>query len=328
MERTEVLEHMAPIMDLSVRTIDHIPATRIEVTPDMVTLRPGRGSRVLEMTPEGARNMAKFAELPQGLAQKIRPQTFGTVATELLARKGSYDVILQENQVVGFAKPHQYHSLNPRKVLQTIEGAIRGDVDYHRVMILPELVTSLEVLGTKQEAVVTGDMVQAGALVMFSPIGTILPSVQSYVMRLACTNGAVSKSVLREFNYEGGDGGEGDDVWHFFRQSVRDAYNSMGRIVNRWRQMIDENIEPADRAMILEAMIKEAGMAKEDAEVVRAMALHNPPNNTYDILNLLTYASSHLISDATRVRRAQVAAADFQTETEHSRTCPICQRRR
>lgn len=327
MNREEVLEQLAPVRNISARTIDHIPATRVQVTPEMVTLRPGRGSRILQLAPEGVKSMAQFAEMPQGLAQKLRPVTFAAVATELLERKSSYDVLIRDDQVVAFAKPHHHRNLNPERLLRTIDGAIRGDVEYNRVMVTSDLAVTLEVVGTHQQAVVRGDMVQAGALVMFSPIGTILPSVQSYVLRLACTNGVTSTDILREFRYGGGDGGEGDDVWQFFRVSVRDAYNSVGRIINRWREMIEERLEPADRAMILEAMIKEAGIPKEDANAIRAMALQDPPQSTYDVLNLISYASSHLLEQPHQVRRAQTALASFQVQTEHERICPVCRRR-
>lgn len=323
MNRTEVLEHIAPLTDMTVRTIDHTPATRVVVTPDMVTLRPGRGGRILELAPEGVKSMAHFVQMPASLASRIRPITFGTVATELLERESKYDLVTREGQVVAFTKPHHHRQLNPDRVLRAVESGIHGSVDYQRVMLLEETAVSLEVIGTHQEAVVRGDLVRAGAMVVFSPIGTVVPQVQSYVMRLACTNGVTSKDVLREFAYTGGDG---DDVWQFFRQSVHDAYNSIGGIANRWRQMREEQISPADRALVLEAMLKEARISGKDAETVRALALENPPQNTYDVLNLITYASSHLLGRPEQVRHALDAAASFQEQSEHARICPVCHR--
>lgn len=323
MNRTEVLDRIQPIMDLSLRTIDHLPATRVEVHPDMVTLRPGRGGRIMEMGEEGVRSMSQYIEMPQNLTKRLTTATLGRVATELLEEKGRYDVLIREGQVVAFADPHVHRTLNPDRVLRTIDSAIRGEVDYHRVMLMAEHTVSLEIVGERNQAVVRGDLVRAGAMVTFSPIGLTFPTVQSYVQRLACTNGVVSNDVLREFAY---GGGEGDDVWHFFRQSVRDAYNAVGRMVARWQQMREENIPPEDRAMILEAMLKEAGIGKKEAEAVRALALQNPPRNTYDVVNLISYASSHLLEHPNQIKRAQNAVAVFQDQSSHARICPLCHR--
>ncbi len=87
MNRVEVMERLSPILDTQVRTMEHNPRTKITVTPDMVTLRPGSGQRHLEMTKGGVRSMADFVGLPWNLAAKLHPNTFGAVATELLARK-------------------------------------------------------------------------------------------------------------------------------------------------------------------------------------------------------------------------------------------------
>ena len=111
-------------------------------------------------------------------------------------------------------------------------------------------------------------------------------------------------------------------------RSVRDAYGSLDGIVGRYRQMIDEHIDPEDRAMILQAMLREAAITGEDAEAVRALALQTPPENSYDMMNLITFATSHLIEIPHRVRRAQLAVASYAHETSHARICPVCHARR
>jgi len=183
----------------------------------------------------------------------------------------------------------------------------------------------LQVVGAKEAAVRRGDLVRAGALVQFSPINTIQPVVQSYVLRLMCTNGVSTKTVLAEFT---GGHGEGDDVWQWFRQSVRAAGQALGAIVNRYQQMIKERIPADQRASMLEALLRQAGITGRDAEVVRAQAIEQPPRNTYELLNLVTWASSHIISEPKNIQRALNATATFTDETEHASVCPLCHARR
>ena len=258
MNKVEVMERMEPILDTTVRTMEHNPRTRVVVTPDMVTLRPGSGQRHLEVTKEGAQSLASFVGLPWNLAAKLHPATFGTVATELLGRKQRYALMIKEGVVTAVAKPSEYRSLNTARVLTAIEGGIK-DLEYHRVLILENFVVCLELIGERREPVVRGDLVQAGAQVTFSPIGTIDPIVQSYALRLICTNGMTNNTILREFHYGGGSGGsggsgtgggEGDDIWQWFRRSSKEAYNSLNRIIERYRLMMDEQVPADQRSMI------------------------------------------------------------------------------
>lgn len=326
MNRTEVLARMEPILNTQVRTMDHNPRTRVTVTPEMVSLRPGGGQHHLEMTTAGVQSLANFVGLPWNLAAKLRPETFGTVATELLSRQHRYALMIKEGAVTAVAKPTEFHSLNPARVLSAIEGGIRG-IEYHRVLILDNFVVSLELIGERREPVVVGDLIQAGAQVSFSPIGTVNPIVQSYALRLTCTNGATHNTVLREFHY-GGGGGEGDNIWQWFRTSAKEAYNSLHRIVERYRLMTNEQIPADQRAMMLEAMLREAKISGEEANAIRAMAIDNPPQTSYDLMNLITNAASHLLEDPRRVRSAQNAVASYTSEAEHARVCPVCHVRR
>ncbi len=329
MERTEVLERLEPVLNTQVRTIDHRPQTRVAVTPDAVTLRPGGGQHSLEFTTEGAKSMAKFVNLPWNLAASLRPETFGAVSTELLGRKNRYALVLKEGQITAVAKPQDFRTLNAERVLRSIEQGVKG-IEYHRLLILDNFVVSLEVLGEKREPVSRGDLIQAGANISFSPMGTIDPVIQSYALRLVCTNGMTSNTILREFHYGGGggSGGEGEDIFQWFRKSSREAYNALDRIVTRYRLMEQEQIPADQRSMMLEAMLREAKISGEDANSIRAMAIDNPPETSYDMMNLLSNATSHLLEEPSRIRRAQQAVADYSSETEHARVCPICHSRR
>lgn len=327
MKRDEVLQALAKVSDIKVKDIHHQPTTRIEVTPDMVVLRPGGGGRTLEMTEEGAKSMATFAGIPTNLIHKISPRTFSTVATELLDRQERYSVLTKDGAIVAFDKPRGHRVLTPERVLQTIEQTIPV-FNYQRVTVVDPANVALEVVAKTEKAVVRGDLVRAGALITFSPVGTISPSVQSYVSRLVCTNGAISRDYLDEYRYSGGGGGEGDDIYQWFRQAVRQAVGKLEIIVERWQNMRQEKIDPRDRATLLEGLIKEARLPDEAANAVRALALQDPPRNSYQMMNLITYASSHLLADPRQVRHAQKTAATYDDPATHIKVCPVCQRNR
>jgi len=325
MNRTEVLEKLEPICRTSARPVEHSARTRVVMEPGQVLIRPGNGGHLVPVTDKGVKALTKFVGVPQKVAEELSPDLFGRVATELLARKERYNLLLENDEVDDFVPYRGVKNLPVERVLTTIERAIPG-CDFHRVSILDHSVASLEIVGTEQQAVRRGDLVRAGAMVQFSPINTVMPLIQSYVLRLVCTNGATGKTVLSSFT--GGGGGEGDDIWQWFRQSVEAAYRSLGAIVSRYQQMLQERIPPDQRATMLEALLKEAGISGRAAEAVRARALEEPPRNTYEMVNLITWASSHIIESPRDRHRALAASACFTSEGQHASICPLCQTRR
>ena len=276
------------------------------------------------MSEQGTRALANYIGMPRSLCQQLSPDTFGRVATELLARKERYNLLIDNGQVVDFADYRGMRNLPVERVLETIERSIPG-TEFHRVNLFGYSAT-IEVVGEQRQPVVRGDLIRAGALVTFSPINTVRPAVQSYVLRLACTNGMTANNVLREFHF--GNGGEGDDIWQWFRQSLREAYRSLNAIVSRYREMRNERVPADQRATMLEAMLKDARITGEDADAIRARAIQEPPRNTYDLVNLLTWASSHVVREPARIRRIQNTVAAFSNESEHRQVCPICHRAR
>jgi len=322
-----VLERLEPMLQTTVREVEHSARTQILVEPDSVAIRPTRGARLLELTPDGVKSLAKVAGMPETMPLHLSPRTCGNALTELLQHKNRYCLILKNGVVVDVVTKTANRPISTERLLGTIDRAI-PNVDFHRILTLPHMAASLEVVGEKRQPVVRGDLIQAGANILFSPIGIINPQVQAYCLRLACTNGATFNDILREFHYNrGGGGGEGDDVWQWFRKSLRESYNAIDAIAGRYREMIDQGIAPEHRAHVLEAMIRDARIPPEDADAVRAWAIESPPTNRYDIHNLITRAASHLIEEPEQVRRAQRTAADYARDTTNPRECPMCHHR-
>ncbi len=330
MNKVEVLEKMEPVLNTQVREITHNPRTRVVVTPDMITFRPGGGQRTLEMTETGVQSLANFIGLPWQLAAKLRPGTFGEVSSELLESKRQYSLVVKDQRVTAVVKRGHYHTINPERALKAIEDGVPG-IEFHQVHILDDLVVSLDVVGEKREPVQRGDLIQAGANIAFSPMGTVNPSIRSFVLRLTCTNGATDNTILRDFTW-GGDGGsgggEGDNIWQWFRRSTRDAYNALDIIVQRYREMMGEDIPQGDRAAMLEALLRQAKITGAAATAIRNLAIENPPTNSYEMMNLITWASTHLLQEPKQIARAREATAGYALEETHARICPVCHSRR
>lgn len=329
MKANEVLDHLQDVRSVTAKVVDREPATKIMVTPDMVTMRPGKGKRLMEVEKEGVKDLFQFLHIPPDMVSKINPTTCGQVANDLLGQKERFELLLKDGKIIGFRAPHAGHSMNPERVLESIEKVVQKP-DYHKVSIDGQNV-NLEIVGIDKAAVTRGDVVRAGAMIKFSPLGITNPSVQSFVLRLVCTNGMTSSTVLREYSFGGGGRG-GDDkkdgLWSWFRKGLKEAYGSYSKVVERYQQMIQDEIPEAERAMMLEAMIKEAGLRDQAAATVRTMAIDTPIRNSYDILNLITYATSHILEDPKQINRARRATEAFQDSDSHALFCPVCRKGR
>src|SRR4030067_708059 len=187
MKRREVVEGVGPLVEGEVRNIRESDGVRVIAGADVVSLRPRRGARAIEMVPDGVRNMVSFAGLPLKIARELSRNTFGQLLSELMANTGKYSLIVKDDRVVNVIPYGAQTMVDPVRLLDTIEKAIPVQ-DYHRLTILDKKpVVSLEVVGEKTQPVVRGDLVRAGVKVDFSPLGIVNPVERGYAFGRNCT---------------------------------------------------------------------------------------------------------------------------------------------
>jgi hypothetical protein len=325
MDRVKALESLGELGRLKTKVITHNPNTRIHVEPDVITFRPGGGGHSMELTTQGAEGLEAFAGMPKSYGKVLKPQTFGTLATELLEVKNQYTIIMEDGKINGFAKAGDMPYVDPERVFKAIERVI-PEVSYDRVMPLDRnFAVMVDAVAASRTEICVGDPASAGATMVFSPIGIQIPSVVSYIKRWFCLNGASSFNQISEFKFTGG-GDSGGAFYPWLNQSIKRAYHAFNDILNEWRVLITQDISPADRAGILDALLKKSGLNSDAADSVRAHALEEPPSNAFELMNLITWGSSHIETDPIRVLRARRAAHDFSHERTHDRSCPFCHR--
>ena len=324
MNREQVMERIGSICDLKVKPITHGPKTKVSVGSDMVVLKPGGGARTLEMTEEGVRNLANFCTIPDKFGTTLTPTTFGLVATELLEAKGQYALIVdRDNRIVDFGRAKEYRDFNTERVLATIDRAMPS-CEIQRVFSLADHTVSLDVASPKEMVVSRGDLVRAGANITFSPIGVTTPLVVPYTLRCECTNGMTTSDILREYKFTGGDGGGGGSFYPWLNKSIRLASNCLGDIIKRWRKLQAENIPDGQRAAMLTALLREARITGEVAAAINSRALEHPPENSFDLFNLITWGASTVEMEPKEVFRLRGAADKSYQEEAQKRLCSLC----
>lgn len=326
MTRDEVLAALAPERGFQVRAIGERPVVLVEQDDDGkisgVSLRPDKGARSVDMTKEGIEGMMKRIGLGPELTKKLSPRTVASVAGEALGRS-RLAVMVKDQEIIDVVPNKSMRLVQPERVLRTLEKAVPG-CNFHRVLTLPNHVVHLETIGVEEKAVSRGDMIRAGVLTKFSVLGQSMPEVQTFVNRLACTNGATTNDVLASFDFNE----EGGDFEHWLRLKARQAYRSLDKVVTRWQELVNQTIPAEERAEYLAHWIRESKMPPEAVEAIHAQALRQPPQNQYDLLNLMTWATSHVDMQPQLVARTMGATAEMQNHEQHGKRCPICHRSR
>ena len=234
--------------------------------------------------------------------ERLSVATRQTGANELLARQGRYVLFQADGEVVDITPPGALVPVEPERLTRAIERVI-PEPDYSRLLVDGNT-ASLELVGRDlrhEHPVRVGDVVRSGVRLRFSPIGTIMPQVTAFFLRLACTNGALSGAEGGGFEWSG-EGSSG--LYDWFRNSIRQVVREAGRGVEEYRRMAETAIAPEARAHVLEGLIRQAGLTGTNAATVRARALEAPPETEWEAFNLLTWATSHLLEDALSEHRS------------------------
>lgn len=334
-ERQDVVDLLDHLNGLQRVRVDHNPRTAVMVADEGFAFRPGGGKRAVEIDKNALPGLFDFIKLPDQTAENLPPALRSQAATALLASKDQYEVRIEDGKVVSFGSRSKGDPIRPKPAVSAMEkGAVsKGQGgEWVRAEQLGPGVAHLELMSYRAEPIGyqtsdLGDLLYAGADILVSPPGLTFPEVDGYGLRKVCGNGSCDLAFHRQYRFHGN---EGDDVFQWFRQSVRDAVKNVQATADVWRKLHDDAIEPEQRPMVVEALIREAGIPVNgpEAEAIRAMAMKNPPQTGFDAANLMTFATSHFHMGPNMRRRAQQKLARaFGDGALHSLICPACNQR-
>ncbi|MEE8466638.1 MAG: hypothetical protein V3S68_09190 [Dehalococcoidia bacterium] len=330
----EVLESIANMSGLKPITLTDASNARFMATDDGFAIRPTRGGKAYDIGEDGLSAALKHLSVPERMFVGLTKGTAASVLTETVQRKQGLTLLTNhDNVLVDMTAPGKFNPIDASRVFKQIERAVPGFdiIDFRK---MPNHTVSLDLLGIDEPKPIphghdrANDLLKAGIHFEFSPLGITDAEVQAFALRLVCLNGLTHNDVIRQFSFGGNGGGNGDpgDIYKWFRSSAKEAYKAIDGIVARCAQMSAEGIEPRERALVLTALLREAGMGKETNAAVEARALEHPPENEWDMHNLLTWGATHVEQDPVRRRKANRAAADFADADQHARFCPTCHR--
>lgn len=290
-----------------------------------LAIKPSSGARSIPLSVDGSKNLIALVGMSAKMRTDLSGGTFLKASSELLAKRGRFTVLTKDGVGVDVMGGKHHYAVEPDRALRTMEQV--GLVDFHRVYTRNDRSVVIQTLGDRIEPVTKakGDRVQAGASLIMSPIGTVVPSVQSFSMVIACTNGMTMEEVDETFSFaDGGGSNNPNGFWDWLRRNLRKAQDSIGIQTQHFREMQAHRIGPNERAAALEGMIRQSHLPDDLGEAVRARALAHPPTNAWELMNLITWGTTHATSDYDVVRKSQKAMSQFAHNVAVHKVCPLC----
>ena len=170
-----------------------------------------------------------------------------------------------------------------------------------------------------------GDPFRAGVHVGFNQMGMTAPIIEPYLLRLVCRNGAIHAEYLH--NEWGRGYGEGDELWQWFQEGLQASDMAVNNVIDKYAGMVGETIDAKDRSAVVEGYIRNARLAGDDAQAIRAQSMNEPPRNQYDLFNLATATATHRRNKSlSEMLKQQRRAAGNVGAHTHQGYCPTCKK--
>ena len=337
MSQDEVMERLVLPQGLKATPIKVGTRPRIIKDGEGYVVQLNRKDYMPLNTVEGRDSLMAFAGIPKGLSSGTPEKLIMPVLEHQLAKLDRVVAISDDaNGLLRLQKAEDLAPvLEPAQVLEHLyqqfpevlyQRAERGEnygfdllaITHNQVNRLEELVQP----GQHKFLPRGGDPFRAGVHLRFSPIGTVAPLIEPYVVRLMCTNGMVAAQFL---NGWGKGYGDGNELWAWFQEGMAQAGQSIGVIMGQYASLVGEALPDGEgRMLAIEGAIRETRLTRELADTARGMAIANPPQTHYDLLNILTsVATHHTKTFGEQLRRMGDAGrmADPANHTQYCRTC-------
>lgn len=177
--------------------------------------------------------------------------------------------------------------------------------------------TQHEVQGSRQ----VGDILRAGVVVQFSPIGLRPVTVSAYTDRLICTNGMTTTDSLDAWSAPGGEGN--NDPYEWIPRAIDAAWDRVSGMFEEADRLAQTDVpEDAVETIVTDLFDTMRTPQSLRAAVLRRLANQNV-ESMWDISNAITWAATHdeKIKEARHRVRLMATGGDF---AQHSERCEVC----
>ena len=255
-----------------------------------------RGKREYQLQDTSFRSLLTTLELPLALQKKIEgyPDLLSHNLNYMASRKGGAIRALRRGKsIIGFTEPDKIIIPN-QDVINTLEEALGKDALVEKFNIGKDSQLDINVANgdTKSKLkVAKGDYFQSGVHIANSPFGIpqqgTTTSVEGYLMRLVCSNGAIGHDTVFK-----APTALGDDHNEWLKATVKDAMETTSDVFAKIKDLKDKKIH-GDPIVFLSNIFDELRISDRLQNHILYRLGDEGADNMYDLFNHMTYTASH-----------------------------------
>lgn len=247
-----------------------------------------RGKKDRQITESGINYLIKALGLPPALPKKIDADILAYVINTKASRtSASLSPILSGRKIVSFVGSGTTLISN-EEIVDSIGRTMR-EPQFDKVYQGEDGNLSLTVVseGKKQMSVTKGDKFVSGVRIVNNPMASKSTSIESYIERLVCLNGAiVPQAIWRAPNVINGD----TDMWldQNMESAIKETRTMFKSIKGLREHRIDGNLTD-----FLANLYEDLKVPVSIRDTITRRAIDKGTDNLYDLFNHITYVASN-----------------------------------
>jgi len=259
-----------------------------------ITYEPGAiriGKTRATLDDNGMRELLQELQIPAPYWRRIDDDLRTYTVNHLLQQREGTEkqlYILDGKKLVGFQNPGR-----PRiKVVDFYKEVMDSIPDdkweiSEKDTTLTPFECRVSILAPREHQIKKGDLVKVGGTVTFSPFGGIVPRVQAYAYRLACTNGMIAPALQHTMTCYGKDK---DSMFEKVRTVVRTTWLKLEDIIQGFKDLTKTKVENPQEYM--EHLFQVHHLPPGMRDYVRDAFEEEPGDSLWEITNAFTRAAN------------------------------------
>lgn len=277
--------------DVSGSSVIDVSDKKVKFTNDDEQFYLNSGKKEYKVSDTAVKSLLNTLDLPLALATKIQPypDLMSHNINYIMKNKGgSFRTLRRKDSIVGFCDPSNTVISNSR-IIRSLEKVFGPELLIEKCDVGTDGAFDINVAGSGKSKlkVEKGDYFKSGVHVHNAPFGMTDTLIEGYLCRLACTNGMIANDQVFKAPRE-----LGDDVNEWLKSNIKEASDITGSLFGKIKKLRDKSFK-GDPVVFLSSLFDELKIPERMQTKILYRVGEHGADNMYDLLNHITYTSSH-----------------------------------
>lgn len=325
------LKRLAKRRDLTENFVVHTDDNRVKMVSENDNFIFENNKKEYTIPPFAIDSLLRTMEMPTNMLAKLEdfPDLISHNVNYIMQnRPKSVRALVRGKSVVGFTDPASTVISN-RAVLRAVEKTLGSDIFIDKYNFGQNGSLNLNVThepsvkDKKKYAINKDDYFNPGVHIFNSPLGNEQTEVEGYLLRLACTNGAIANDIAYKAPKQ-----IGDDSNMWLRSNISEASELTHEVFKNIKRLQKKEIN-GDPIVFLSTLFESLRIPHKLQNKIMSKVAEESSDNMYDVFNVITHIASHddEIRVAPRIRNQLMRVATHYVDHVQE-LCQTCSRPR